>query len=235
MENIKHPMVDTLCLVKKFLDKQKVAFWLDFGTLLGAVREGGFIAWDHDIDIGTWATNTDAVCKLCEKLQEKGFVFSLTSSHRMLLVREFKGEQISVDIMLYHVKGDKASLSGSFLHYPVEYLAWILKSPADDEIVNSGFFTKAFARISRLFSKPLRKYLYELLWFIPRRVGYLRHLERDAPKRFFENLSTISFYGMGVLTPSPVEDYLHFRYGQNWRTPMDEETFYWDLDSMGGK
>ena len=235
MEDIKHPMVDTLRLVKKFLDKQKVAFWLDFGTLLGAVREGGFIAWDHDIDIGTWATNTDAVCNLCEKLQEKGFLFSLTSSHRMLLERKFKGEPISVDIMLYHVKGDKASLSGSFLHYPVEYLAWILKPPADDEIVNSGFFTKAFARISRLFSKPFRKYLYELLWFIPRRVGYLRHLERDAPKRFFENLSTISFHGMDVLIPSPAEDYLHFRYGQNWKTPVKEEIFYWDLDSMGGK
>jgi len=234
MADIEKLTVETLRLVKKTLDRQKITFWLDFGTLLGAVREGGFIKWDHDIDIGTLATNIDAVRNLCEKIKENGFASSLTSNHRMLLRREVEGQTISVDIMLYHVKEDKASLSGNILHYPVEYFAWILKPPTDDEIEKSGFFTKALAKTSRLFSRSLRMHLYKLLWFVPKRVGYLRHLERDAPKKFFENLSTIKFYGMEFYIPSPVENYLLFRYGKNWRTPIDEETFYQDMGSMGG-
>lgn len=41
-------LLDTL---KAICDKHGLIYWIDFGTLLGAVRQKGYIPWDDDIDV----------------------------------------------------------------------------------------------------------------------------------------------------------------------------------------
>jgi phosphorylcholine metabolism protein LicD len=56
----------------KLLDKYGIDYYLDFGTLLGAVRDKGFIPWDDDIDISLLNEDDyDKVSKILKELKQK--------------------------------------------------------------------------------------------------------------------------------------------------------------------
>lgn len=52
VEEVKKIQLELLQYVQDWCSKNNVKFWLDCGSLLGAIRHKGYIPWDDDIDIG---------------------------------------------------------------------------------------------------------------------------------------------------------------------------------------
>ena len=50
--------------IDRICTKYKINYTLDSGTLLGAIRHGGFIPWDDDADIAMTRANFEAFKKI---------------------------------------------------------------------------------------------------------------------------------------------------------------------------
>lgn len=69
-------MVDILMEIDKVCRRHDIPYWLDFGTLLGAVRHGGFIPWDDDLDITIFKKDNRRLMSYLEKeLPQQYYVF----------------------------------------------------------------------------------------------------------------------------------------------------------------
>lgn len=54
LKAIQDKELEVLNLFKEIVQKENLPFYLAGGSLIGAVRDGGFIPWDDDIDVMMW-------------------------------------------------------------------------------------------------------------------------------------------------------------------------------------
>jgi len=68
-EHCKNNLLD----YKKVMDKHEIRYGLMFGTLLGAIREGGFIPWDEDVDVFSLEEDRKKMLNALFDFEEYGF------------------------------------------------------------------------------------------------------------------------------------------------------------------
>ncbi len=64
---IKEKLVSMLKVVHEMCEKNKIPYYLLYGTQLGAIRHKGFIPWDDDIDIGIPRPYYQKFIDICNK------------------------------------------------------------------------------------------------------------------------------------------------------------------------
>ena len=70
-EELKEIQIGILDVFAAFCEKHGLHYWLDTGTLLGAIRHKGYIPWDDDIDVGMLREDYDKCITLFNAHQDR--------------------------------------------------------------------------------------------------------------------------------------------------------------------
>ena len=76
LDELRKLQIDILNDIDNFCKKNKINYWIDCGTLLGAIRHSGYIPWDDDIDIGMLRDDYD---KFVKSYNRKGNRYQLNA------------------------------------------------------------------------------------------------------------------------------------------------------------
>lgn len=220
--------------LKRVLDTNDIIYWIDCGTLLGAVRDGKIIPWDEDIDIGVWKNEFSKLTKSLEKLPENIHYWHKEQSANVFF------KDCNVSIMVYDRKNYCALhsyyIECNYITGVIHSMVKLLEYEGNAIVVSRNIPIPITKIIAKFFSKIPLKIRLKLVPILEN--FHEKHSSKaivSVPARYFKNLSTINFYGMEFNVPSPVEEYLEFRYGEDWRIPKKDYVYYRDDGAIIGK
>ena len=159
--------------VKELLDELDIVFFLRHGTCLGAVRDGGLIPWDDDLDIGSIigmnGLTERSVYETADILRRAGFEATLLRTDFYIAV-ELTKSGIPVDWTCYRV------IEGNIIQYPA------VKIPAQ---LYCDLKTIRFLGGEFSVPNPPEKYLqlkYGSEWQLPKETGFEKDIINSIPE-----------------------------------------------------
>ena len=222
--------------VTEALTQADVRYWLDMGTLLGAVREGRFIGWDNDIDLSIETADSQKLLELTPTFANLGYRVDVTDSSIYL----HGPGKATIGIAPYQREG--AVIWNLFLvNYPKfdRVLKYVRR--VADKIIYQPYQRKLPCFEQAVYTAipaSLRWWVRRLSFGLCAKFGE-RHIAMVLPSHFIDRLSNINFYGRSFPVPYPTEGYLAALYGDDWRTPKQnwrwEDTQAIDKDFFVGR
>jgi len=186
-------MLILLKIVIEAFDRYEVKYYLDFGTLLGAVRDNKLLEWDDDIDISLIdESDYHKIPTILDEIKidygyhtdihtfKKSMNLYANSADRYVEPRELEFTNIDE----YHV----AKIRDRRVY-----------DPKNSNIVLDIFFTK--------------KYQNHIYWYMFGKVYRVPEKLLDA------GFKKIDFYGISPTIPIDYDNYLKSIFGDGWRSP----------------
>ena len=227
--------------VMKYIDRicrnNHIEYFIMGGTALGAVRHGGFIPWDDDLDIFMTPKEYEKFKRVFEKENSDTFVLQewrttpdyleyakVRMNGTTFIEEAFKDRRdlhqgIYVDIMILHKVPDNKFIQ-KLVYYESKFVTlyalsqrnWNPKNTAQKLVLN---FLKILP--CKLMAKLFYRHIYK---YDDRKSDYLYCYWITPAKfrnglfdmSFFENPVDIEFEDTVLLGPEKIKEYLEYRY-----------------------
>ncbi len=237
-----------LQVVTRICDFYEIPYWIDFGTLLGAKRHGGFIPWDDDLDLSMTRESYWRFLEVVEGALPPNFFLQTTATDPYYdipevpaKIRDCKStfiekssdrfhQGISIDVFPYdksffnpkkrkiHQRTYKNLIEG-YRQNILSSKPWIL-----DELKMRQTFLKCLYKVIP-FSWMEKKVL--ALWKLTKEWGWRPTLSYKAEDFCFADsavfpLGKVTFEGVEFSAPHDVESHLKTLYGEWQKLPPKE-------------
>ncbi len=233
-------MLGILVEFSRICEENNITWWLDSGTLLGAVRHGGFIPWDDDMDICVMKKDYRRLRKILCSMKSDKYVYQCLENNadhtnpfgklRLLQANDLDPKfappayMIGMDVFSIEKTSRFASHLAKFFYQNMQHptnhignrtLRHIAKRAV--EVLNFGFFLPLCRLIGLI--NPKKQYFYELGSGFYNQPYYL---DQIFP------LGSVAFEGIEFPAPKDVDAYLTNLYG-DWRKLPSEEQIEKDV------
>lgn len=236
-------MLDILIEIDRICKKHDICYWIDFGTLLGAVRHGGFIPWDDDIDVSMPSKDYNKFMKIAPEELDKKYLFQTEQTdpgcnikNGKCKIRDIKSLDIQVDDVFdsNYCKGLSVDVF-EVIEYPDIskktfrfFYKWITKTT---HFYNANRRVN-FPNIVRYFVFPIIRYGLMGLWFLFYAWRPKRKIQQPlcnilyGDSTYIENiypLTKIEFEGHMFPAPGNPNARMHDIFGDYMQIPPAEK------------
>ncbi len=245
LEELKRLEASIMFKVHSFCEENSIKYFLAYGTLLGAVRHGGFIPWDDDIDIHMMREDYELFCAVFPSWAEKHGL-SLVNAHTSSYYGRDMSKVIDTRTLIYEPEFLGDDPIGVFIDI------WPLDKLPNHPVVKRGFINANrikqklyYLRISRpddgnlpqkvvrrlIRSIDSRKAILDIERFHKRYAEektdslmcmsdpYLKELPADA----FNKTVKLDFEGQKLNAPIGYDNILKVYYGDYMKLPPAEK------------
>ena len=240
--------LDMLIELDKLCRENNIKYIIDAGTLLGAVRHGGFIPWDDDIDIRMLREDYDKFCEVCKtQLDEKFFLqtYKTDPGYRWGYARILKNgteyrranhDEIKSKNGIFIDVFPNDNLPENGLGYKLcTCLSWLCRKALYSE-VGRNQAKKSINRVGfRILDLFPKKWAHNTLEFLVdkyrnsdtkkvRCFGWGSSEETIGfQKEWMEDICDIEFEGLNVKAPVKTHEFLVHSFGEDYMTPPPED------------
>lgn len=218
--------------------------FVNYGTLLGAVRHNGFIPWDDDVDVCLPISDYVKLHKILEKQDQYGFESMLAEKSECLsmsTIAKIKSKKIIVEdtnfpvtyedflaIDIWAMGGYPDNEEESQEYYrELRMLADEWKETAVIPFGTEYFKEDAYRKLAHKLLCTMSRYDYETSHYVGEVycgfLGHIRHdvLRRGLGKYNYEKTVTAMFEGKEIEVPQGYDEILRSKYG-DWTIPPED-------------
>lgn len=206
-------------IVKTIFDKNNISFWPMYGTLLGFIRDKGFIEWDDDIDIGCWWYDYDTIVDLKNEVETNGCSMSCKTGRYSVITITRDDVEL---VVIFWIRDNDTAVSMLYKNDT----CWSRWFDGLGRLFTSDYYQRRQTRIPQ----HIRDKVKQIVTRIPRywynrcsetlhRLHMYTYKKMIMPYHQYNKQKTIQVDTWKIGVPFNYKEYLRLSYGDDWRIP----------------